>query len=292
VIPESFYQTLRYQATARPADILADLRQCDAIRKVHEDRRGSWLTALILSIILTVGLAALSCALLAVAPWVIILAVAGVVAVIFSGVQMYRAGRLILDRRRYHLAGEVLRHLACDMRRDATATLTLDFNNYHQDRYRTGTGRVSNYQLSSYELPWLALETPLIDGNRLRLETAMQVKRKERAKKKYTKVKEMLWEDVTLTLKVKADNVDVLQRWPGLLRERKLPGEAFVKKAQADGARLTVQAQTIRQMRLKDRSSTTNAQADQQLANEHLLLMLCLASYEALGACGTGGGAA
>jgi hypothetical protein len=304
VIGDDFLQTLQYRQTALPAEILADLKQFAAIRARYEQKRNKWLTALVICVILMIlGVVGIIIAANATAkpgagngnPWlgVMILAtVAAVMAVVVCAVQMMKAGRLILDRRRFQLAAEVVRHLACDMGRTAPVQLTLDYNRYHQPGYRTSAGQVGSSQVSSYELPWLSLGATLLDGNSLQIETRMFVKRKERAKRKYTKVKEMLWEGVTLTLKVKGSNSEGMERLPEFLRTPRLPPGAVMKKAKVEGTRLTLEVETQRQQRLKDRSSTTNADADQHLADGHVILMMCLAAYHALGECrGAGQGA-
>jgi hypothetical protein len=81
--------------------------------------------------------------------------------------------RYDLDDRKIVTARKVLRILRADIPRDALVSLTVDFRVHTR-----GARQERNGPVTKYEHAWLALETPLADGNVVRLGVTEYVKRK------------------------------------------------------------------------------------------------------------------
>src|SRR5690606_39246201 len=75
----------------------------------------------------------------------------------------------------------------------------VDFGGYHKAPPRLDASRGSGGP--SYERKWLSLQLPLLDGSAVSVEASTRLKRKERRKRKYTKVKERLVDELGIELR-------------------------------------------------------------------------------------------
>ena len=92
-----------------------------------------------------------------------------------------------LDNRKLWAVLRVLKALRADVPRGTPMRLKVDFRDYQRAELRGKTG-----DAASYHQTWLEAETTLADESRLRLSLTDDVRRKERRKRKYTKVRERL----------------------------------------------------------------------------------------------------
>ena len=111
------------------------------------------------------------------------------------------------------------------------------------------------------------------------------VKRKERRKRKYTKVKEAFREKISLTILAKMKRYTGLERMENLMRRVKLPPEIQLRRVSSNANRIDIQALTDCQRRVKGRSSIVGEKADQLTSSHHTMLGLFLACYHCLAQC-------
>jgi hypothetical protein len=287
VIDPSVYNSLRYRTTARPSEVLADLPQIDTIRTDAEKNAAAWFTALFvwIGVLVVLFLITIGASTPAIVPMVVI--IVGIVGGILINRARQKQIERIPDPRRYQLPARLLRHLACDMAPDASVTIEVDLNHYRQQQYHTTKGPAGRYTLTVYTLPWLVLEGELLDGSRFRLTTTQHVKRKSRSRgKKGEKVKEVLWEEINLTVRGKGLRDARLEPWSDILGTVPLPEGVFLKKAETDQDRVHVRLETHRQHR-ETGIWMSDTDVGQKLANADAHLVLFVGCYHALGKCRT-----
>ncbi|MBI5596219.1 MAG: hypothetical protein HY928_09050 [Elusimicrobia bacterium] len=97
-----------------------------------------------------------------------------------------------------------------DMPKDAPLSVDVDFRGYKDGGTVVGKegGLFSSIKTYRYRHDWLSLSGSFADGNRFRLQVTDRVTRKEKSKRKYTKVRESRHSRVRLVLSVK-------DRWGG-----------------------------------------------------------------------------
>ncbi len=285
MIDDRFSKTLVYDTEVGTSELLADLRQMAELDKVHEAKERFWKTAMIVAIVVSLASAWLAIYLasmtLAVVPFI------STIVAIWTGVMKAGHARLNLEDRRYQIVADVVRHLSCDTPPDIRWRVRIDFNDYRQRRYlkeRRG-GSFASVSSAKYAIPWLRLDGAFVDGNKFRVAVAMTVKRKEKRKRKYTRVKEVFREQVTLMLRIRERRYTGLDGLDELIKAGRLPDGAAISSVSREGSRLTVTADTQPHLRLKGRHGTTGADATKNLADRHMILYLFLACYDALGQC-------
>ncbi len=285
MIDDRFSKTLVYDTEVGTSELLADLRRIAELDKVHEARERFWKTVTTLAIV--IGLASgwaaimLSTMIFWVVPFIFL------ILAVWAGVRKAGHARLNLEDRRYQIVAGVVRHLSCDMPPETPWRVRVDFNDYQQREYlkeRTG-GSFSSVSSAKYAIPWLRLDGTLVDGNKFRVTAVMTVKRKEKHKRKYTRVKEVFREQVTLNLRIKEQRYVGLERLGELIKGGPVPSQAAISSVSREGNRVTVTAETRPHVRLKGRRGTTGARVQENLADQHVILHLFLACYHALGQC-------
>jgi hypothetical protein len=280
---DSLRRTRIYRASAIPLKIerdLADVRDLDRNSEVYER---AWLAAAIVSGVIAVGcFLCFAAGLAGSVPLVGV--VLGIAAAIFAGIMKARYGRLNLNNRRYTLASELVRHLSRDMAPDSLLDLTVDFNSYHQKQYCTSQWSW-NASSFAFALPWLTLKGAFLDGNRFRLAATLVAKRKDRRKRKYTKVKKSFREKISLSIVVKAKRYPNLQRFDQLIQQVRLPQGVHLQHATTLGNRITVQVMTDCKRRVTRGADIKGDEACQRLIDHHTILGLFLAIYHCLAQC-------
>lgn len=200
---------------------------------------------------------------------------------LFFCYQFYQSQRTDVENRRYELPTQLLHYLSADMAADEPIEIEIDFNTYHQPKHRTAqeSSWFSSESSSSYEQPWLRMRGKFLDGNRFRLESTLQVKRKEKRKRKYTKVREEFGEELQLTLQIRRSDAD-LQKLSDALLAMAPPPHLVALRPRFSGDRLSLTADTSTARRLQGRGgSVTGANAIEQAASVHCYLALFMAAY-------------
>jgi hypothetical protein len=266
--PAELRRTLVFHTTSSPAQIRQDMASLRQLDKAAEHKQRVWtavaVACLVVAVISLVIALATATAAMAVA---VVLGVGGAIA----GFTMRAIrGRLNLDDRRHELTSELVRYLATDIGPGGSLDLRIDFNSYRNRRYETGREGAA----TSYALPWLSLKGTL----------AQVVKRKERRKRKYVKVKEAFREKISLTILANAKRYSGLERVQGLIQRAQLPPGILLQGVSSDANRVVIRALTDCHRRVKGRG-TTGATADQQTSSHYTMLGLFLACYDCLAQC-------
>ncbi len=280
-LPVDFRQTLVYQTIGSPAQIQQDLLGLQSLDREAERKRVIWTMLTIASAAFTV-FCLLKLILSGVPdPLVSTCLVLGVAGTVATGIMSAKYRRLDLDNRRYRLTREVMRYLAADMMPGRMLDIKIDFNSYQNQRYQTGGSSAGTL----YAVPWLAMKGTLADGNRFRLSVTQIVKRKSRAKRKYTKVREAFREKIQLAIRPRRGRYTGLERMKDLIRSATLPAGLQRMNAACSAERIAIVAVTDCHRRVKGRYGVEGQDADQLTSDQHSILGLFIACYHCLGKC-------
>ncbi|GEM_PF-2117106 len=108
-----------------------------------------------------------------------------------------------LDNRKLDAATKLVEMIGQDVPPARSMALFIDFGNYNKaGKLLSKEGGWTSVREMTYEHPWFKFSGALYDGNRFELEVTQCVKRKEKPKRKYTKVKEKIVEKAVLSLKL------------------------------------------------------------------------------------------
>lgn len=107
-----------------------------------------------------------------------------------------------IDDRKLHAARRLLEVIAGDLKPGSTVALKIDFGGYDRLKPVSKEGgwfsSVKSYQFVKRD--WLDLRFTLADGTRVKVTASTHTKRKTKAKRKYTKVKDKISERLNLIL--------------------------------------------------------------------------------------------
>lgn len=208
---DAFQKTLRYEREAAVRDVLEDLAQLSAFDRQMEGEEAKWKkrTGAVgcSSVLALVGtIASIATGIVPLAYLLGPIFLAAVVSSVVFGVKWSHFARLNLENRRIQVPQTVLQYLCHDMAPTQVVRLTLDFRNYRDPAFlknSSKSGLFGAQRAYQYAVPWLNLRGQLLDGHRFDLSLTSLAKRKEKQKRKYTKVREAIRERLDLTVRVK-----------------------------------------------------------------------------------------
>lgn len=279
--------SLRFESLNTARALRFELERLKELDKTAEDQKSFWIICCVATGLLAVGLTMVSIALFRHAGMLLVIpAFLTAATFIFSIVKYLGIARLDVEDRRYLIAQAIIHNLSVDMGEDDLIGLEIDFNTYEKGGELKGTeggGFMSSEKAMSYALPWLQMKGRFLDGTRFRLGATQCVKRKERSKRKYTKVKEAFSEKLTITLAVKPKLQPHLAQAAAMLKARGRMNGLTFRQVSTDGNVLTVQAMTPRLATIHGRYNVTNENAAVRTCSHHTVLGLLLACYDAIG---------
>ncbi len=171
-----------------------------------------------------------------------------VVAGIVFAVKYSREKKHDLDDRKLDAALRLVQVLRADIPAQESVALRLDFRDYRRGgRLVTKEGGMfSSLKVYDYEHAWLDFSARLADGNVVAIAVVDEVTRKEKSKRKYTKVRERVSSDVSLSVKLReGDAAQVQARLdgapPGLAVRRVVGQGAHLRVSLEGGEALTLQ---------------------------------------------------
>ena len=176
---------------------LINLKEFDAL---IEKKRKKWGGVALLSVV-----GAFVCLFLGGTVFPPLFAVAAILGVVFVlSLVMYIINvRKDLDNQKLDTAYRFVEILGQDVPSTANMALSIDFSAYTQGgEMLSKTGGAFSVKEKNYEHPWFKCSGSLYDGNKFEMEVVRCVKRKEKPKRKYTKVKEKMVEKAILSLKL------------------------------------------------------------------------------------------
>lgn len=282
-----FNETLVYDRTAPLAALQCELGMIAEFDKEAERQAKKWGRRLAISVVVaivgmivtfvgfanekpTAGMAGLG------------LLACGLGVSVYFGIHYSRWSQRNIEDRRYVLVQELLRHLACDMAADASLEVQLNGNDYHKPEFLSADDdKMVASGATSYRLPWLTLSGQLLDGHRFTVTATQLVKRKERRKRKYTKVKEAVRERVELEVRCKPQKYVRWDELPVVLKRQKLNLPLDGWDLQVTGERVTLTGLMPRAVKVTGRG--TSGSLEEGLLNAGAVLGLFVLLYQALG---------
>jgi hypothetical protein len=193
-------------------------------------------------------------------------------------------GRLNVPDRRYQIPLKILKYLKADIPPNTPINIEVGFEHYHSKQFQTGKsgGMMSTIKEFQYAVPWLHISSQLYDGTKFRLEVIQSVKRKQKSKRKSTKITETFRDKYNLNLAVKPTRYPGIANFEMHLKSAPSPMGLSTVKAFRKENRIKVQAMTTPR-RIQSLNST--AADPLKFANAHPCLQLFLTAYHCLGLC-------
>lgn len=226
-----FQRTLIYDRAAPPAALLADLQELAKFDVTMEGEEARWkgrtgwtVAALVLCLIGTI--ASFAMAIVSLGAVLAIGLPCLLIGAIFCGARWHHFSKYNLDNRRVILPSRVLSFLALDAHKEHPLSLRIDFRPYRDAAFlkqQHSQGMFSSQRAYQYVVPWLEMSGQLLDGQRFALELTTVAKRKEKSKRKYTKVREVFRERLRLALRVKRAKYEELPQLDARLRAAGVP---------------------------------------------------------------------
>jgi len=237
-----------------------------------------WWVGFALSVILLIALASSGVSYLAVIP-VLTGILSLVMGIIYSARKAGWAKQDVEDRR-LELVKQLFSVLGCDIPRRNKCAVNVSFDDYRTHGTQVSlekSGWFGSLKRYKYEDVWFTARGLLCDGNRFKVTITQNVHRKEKAKRKYTKVSERFEEEVVLLLKVSPESYPNLANLEATL----MPGEydgLRVTRVLAQNGLVRITCATSPARRLQGRSGTNNSDWD-NLATGDTILKLFLVVY-------------
>ncbi|MHB9025621.1 MAG: hypothetical protein ACYC7E_15870 [Armatimonadota bacterium] len=191
-----------------------------------------------------------------------------------------------MEDRRLMLAQRFLEVIGQDVPGRAQCSVGISFDHYKTHGKlveKEGGGWLNPITRYKYQDTWFSARGRLYDGNRFRATIEQTIHRKEKAKRKYTKVNERVIEEVTLVLRVSQEGYP---NWAQLAQALQ-PG--VVEGVQITGVQVTngsvrIKGKTPASIQRTGRAGTQSEGAD-NLASGDTLLKLFLYVYSQLQNC-------
>jgi hypothetical protein len=201
-------------------------------------------------------------------------------------VKRSRAKRFDLDDVRLATVVRILRMLHVDTPEQSEVTLRIDFRDYMAGGEKTHeekSGIFGAVKVMKFRHEWFRLAGTLADGTRYELGVIDCVGRKEKRKRKYTKVKAATRSTVELQLRLRATKYkESVQSVADVLSAAAPPRPLAVKALAASGLRLRVVLQTPVHVHVKGRYAPTEVGAENRLSGD-MLLQTMLWAYNGIG---------
>jgi len=191
-----------------------------------------------------------------------------------------------MENRRLELVKQLFTVLGRDIPRRNKCAVNVSFDDYRTHGTQvefTKSGLLGGLKQYKYEDTWLTARGLLYDGNRFKITITQNVHRKEKPKRKYTKINERFDEEITLLLKVSPDAYPDLNRLTTTLTPGEYDGLRLTRVQISDGL-LRVVCATPPATRLQGRYGATSEGWD-SLATGDTILKLFLAVYGKLQEC-------
>jgi len=272
------------------AEILAQVRSLEAHDKFVEAQmkeQGAravwWWVGFAVSIILLIALAN------ALPVLVFIPILAGILSLVMGIVYSVRRAKWAkenIENRRIELTGQLFTVLGRDIPHRNKCAVNVSFDDYRTHGTQveaTKAGFFGGIKQFKYEDTWFTARGLLYDGNRFKVTITQTVHRKEKAKRKYTKITERFDEEITLLLKVSPETYPNIAGLPPALQ----PGmydDLQVNRVLAQGNLVRIACATPTATRLRGRSGASESGWD-NLATGDTVLKLFLVVYAKLQDC-------
>ena len=209
----------------------------------------------------------------------------GIAVGVFGLVKYLRWSKFDLDNRKLGTALRVLQMIEVDTPKDVPMTVVLDLRDYRKGgELRDKQEERISFQLVrtfKYEHQWLEIDGTLADGSSYRLTVTERITRKEKPKRKYTKVREATRAMVGLELSIKP-HWGTPENAAAMLQQQQPPAALRLEKIAVRGRKLSLALSTGTTTSLKARYGTTT-EGEENLVVGDTLLQAMVWVYDALG---------
>ncbi len=264
-----------FRQVGKPPELLDALAKIWGQDKLVEQRLRRWRLATIISLI-------------AIFPGFFLFVVPGVLSIVSAAVcgwQWLHYHRLNLEDRRILTPLKFLEVIQADILPRDPVRLRVSFEDFrkHGRKLEESGGRLSSVRRSKYEDTWLEIEGWLAEKTRFQVAVSQRVSLSEKSKRKYTKRKLRIREEVSLALRPNPKLYAALERLPQLISSGEEVAGLRVSSVRVSGRHVLLEAQGGLYTKLSGRSSAESG-AD-ALINGNKLLTLMAAVYDRLGQC-------
>ncbi|MBI3928264.1 MAG: hypothetical protein HY319_22155 [Armatimonadetes bacterium] len=201
------------------------------------------------------------------------------VTLIALGFYAYSSGH-DLDNSRLAVPRDFIEVLQADVPPKGKLRLKLDFRDYRTNQFLQSKdgGMFSSVRSFAYSMPWLHASGPLADSSRFNIRVLRLIKRREKSKRKYTKVKEKMVDVMVLSIQVDPARYPDLSTLASHLRQP--PLGLRVLQVRTDNNRVTARLTTPVNTRVQARYGATGTLED--LVTGHHLLAGLVWVYQGL----------
>jgi hypothetical protein len=209
-----------------------------------------------------------------------------VVAVVMFVVRS-RYKKFDLDDRKLAAVTQFLKIVSSDTGKDSPLKVIIDFRDYRTggellNQNKEGGGLFSyGVTIYKYAHRWFKIGGALLDGNRYEPEVTDRVTRKEKPKRKYTKVKERVASVLTLKLHFREDRYGNPQSVATALQQLQPPSGLGIKALNARGKNLSVVLAAPEMVTVRGRYGTDLTQPGLEVTG-NTLLQVMLWAYDGI----------
>ena len=267
--------TREFRQVGKASDLLQALGNLWGQDKLVEQRLKRWRLATIIVLIAMI------------AGWILLkpLGAVALVAAVVCGWHWVHYHRLNLEDRRILTPLKFLEVIQADILPRDPVRLKVSFEDFRKHGRvleQTG-GRFSSVRRSKYEDTWLEVEGWLAEKTRFQVTVSQRVSLSEKSKRKYTKTKLRVREEVSLALRPNPKLYAALENLPQLIPSEWEVAGLRVSSVRVSGRHVLLEAQGGLYTKLSGRSSAESG--TEALVNGNTLLTLMAAVYDRLGQC-------
>jgi hypothetical protein len=161
----------------------------------------------------------------------------GVTAIVMI-VLRFKYNKYDLDDRKLDTVAQFLEIIRADTGGGDAVELSVDFRDYLKGGTCLEAG--GSGKSGKYSHPWLEVAGGLVDGTRYRIAVEERIGRKERRKRKYTKIKEKISAIVSIQLRLKAQRYGDSQGVAAALQQLRPPAGLSIKSIVPRGQSLSL----------------------------------------------------
>ena len=182
-----------------------------------------------------------------------------------------RTKRHDLDDRKLAAALKFFRVVRADIPSGETVDLRIDFRDHRKGgRLVSKEGGMLGPKVYLYEHGWFAARARLADGTEVQVTVTAEVTRKEKPKRKYTKVRERWFETVEVVAKLKDVTGDAAAV-AGALQEAPPPGGMTVRRVAGADGRVRASFETAEFRSTTGRAGSTVSGGENRITGDFLL---------------------
>jgi hypothetical protein len=198
--PHSLVEFKHTETPERLIELCDELHHCDKRAEVEKIKWGKYAAVSFLLAFVSMFALPPLLAFIPIAP-VLLPPIAVITGIVFL-VRRGRAAANDIDDRKLDVVRHVMMALGPEMRKKRKVLSHIDFRGYpNSPPQEDNTKWYNSTGQKTYERKWLRLSFVLLDGTQIQVQAVTKCKRKQKAKRKYTKIKDKVVDELLVTLK-------------------------------------------------------------------------------------------